>query len=180
MYLFHIHIRPLGGSASMPVTFDYCLKNGILGVGWRTNSRRNTKDWDEYYNKASQICGKLDVCKYIHKWVSEGDLIWTRDFGGQYYLARVTSGWEYWTSEEAETLDIDIANVVRCEFQKIEIDKVQGKVKACFRPARAFQEIADKTALEYSKFLGNKLSKTSTYVIHKECYPELFTMLDDE
>jgi hypothetical protein len=97
MYLFRIHIRPQGGSADMPTTFAYCLKNGILGVGWRTNSNRITKNWDEYFNEASQTHGNLQVCKYISKWVSEGDLVWTRDAVGQYYLARVTSGWEYWT-----------------------------------------------------------------------------------
>jgi len=78
MYVFRIHIRPSGGSADMATTFDYCLKNGILGVGWRTNSNKNTKNWDEYFKEASQIYDKLQICKYINKWVSEGDLVWTR------------------------------------------------------------------------------------------------------
>lgn len=68
-------------------TFDYCLGNGLLGVGWRTNSHAITKDWDEYYNEASKFHENLNVCKYIDKWVSEGDLVWTRDCKGQYYLA---------------------------------------------------------------------------------------------
>jgi|SRR5450631_4487614 hypothetical protein len=75
-YLFRIHIRPSGGSASMPVTFAYCLKEKILGVGWRSNSGRNTKDLDEYYNEAKIIHPNLDVCKYIKQYASEGDLIW--------------------------------------------------------------------------------------------------------
>ena len=33
MYVFRIHIRPSGGSADMRTTFNYCLKNGLLGVG---------------------------------------------------------------------------------------------------------------------------------------------------
>jgi hypothetical protein len=37
MYVFRIHIRPSGGAADMPTTFNYCLKNGILGsVGEQT------------------------------------------------------------------------------------------------------------------------------------------------
>jgi|GEM_PF-2477087 hypothetical protein len=34
MYVFRIHIRPQGGSASVKESFEYCLKNKILGVGW--------------------------------------------------------------------------------------------------------------------------------------------------
>lgn len=33
MYVFRIHIRPQGGSVDMRTTFNYCQKNGLLGVG---------------------------------------------------------------------------------------------------------------------------------------------------
>jgi len=115
----------------MPTTFDYCLRHGILGVGWRTDSQTITKNWDEYYNEASSIHDNLDICKYINKWVSEGDLVWTRDLDGHYCLARVKSGWEYWTCEEAIKNDIDVANVFRCEIRRVDIDEVPGKVVAC-------------------------------------------------
>jgi len=164
----------------MPTTFDYCLKNGILGVGWRTNSNKNTKDWDEYFKEASQIHGNLQICKYINKWVSEGDLVWTRDAVGTYYLARVTSGWEYWTSQEANDLDIDVANIFRVIFKSIDIDAVPGKVVACFRATRSIQEIADKKAREYTKHLWNTLSNEQVYQIDKSGFADIFMMLDDE
>ena len=66
MYVFRIHIRPQGGSADIQATFDHCLKKNVLGVGWRTNTNQNTKDWDEYYNEASQIHDNLNVCIYVH------------------------------------------------------------------------------------------------------------------
>jgi hypothetical protein len=112
----------------------------------------------------------------MHKWISEGDLIWTRDLLGQYYLARVISRWEYWMSEEAVNLDIDIGNIVRCAFLEVELDKVPGKVKACFRPARTIQKIADATVLEYSKLLWNQFQ--DIYIIEKGNYPDIFKMLD--
>jgi hypothetical protein len=164
----------------MPTTFDYCLKNGILGVGWRTNSNKNTKNWDEYFNEASQIHDNLQICKYINKWVNEGDLVWTRDAAGQYYLARVTSGWEYWTSQEANDLDIDVANIFRVVFKSVEIDAVPGKIVACFRATRSIQEVADKKAREYSKHLWNTLSKEKVYQIDKSEFSDIFMMLDDE
>lgn len=180
MYLFRIHIRPQGGSADMETTFNYCLKNNLLGVGWRTPSNRHTKIWDEYFSEASNEHENLNVCKYIQKWVCQGDLVWTRDAVGRYYLARVKSGWEYWISQEAIEKDIDVANIFRVEFKNVEIDAVPGKVIACFRATRSIQEIADPKAYEYSKHLWNTLSGTADYEVNRNESDDIFMMLDDE
>lgn len=182
MYLFRIHIRPGGGSADMKETFKYCLKNGLLGVGWRIESNKNTTDWDEYLNEASKIHKNLNVCKYIKKWVGDGDgdLVWTRDISGEYYLAKVISGWEYWVDQEAIDKDIDIANIFRVEFKKVAIDQVPGKVVACFRAPRTIQEIADKKAIEYSKYLWNRLASENYYEVDSSKFSDVFMMLDDE
>ena len=161
MHVYRIHIKPSGGEADRQTTFQYCLDNGLLGVGWRVNTLINTRNWDEYYKEASRIYGdnSLGICKYIHTWVKEGDLVWTRDPAGQYYLARVKSGWEYWTSQEGIDRDIDIANVFRCVFQKVDLDAVPSKVVACFRPSRAIQKIDDERVNAYSQCLWNMLSE---------------------
>ena len=77
MYVFRLHIRPKGGKANMDTTFQYCLKHKILGVGWRIHDDHviRTKNWDEFYHEASQYYDNLRICKYIEKYVSEGDLI---------------------------------------------------------------------------------------------------------
>ncbi len=185
MYVFRIHIKPDGGKADPETTFQYCLDNGLLGVGWRTRSESNTvnrtKSWDDYYQEASQIYDNLDICKYIQKWVGEGDLVWTRHPARkQYYIARVTSGWEYWTSQKGIDQDIDIANVFRCVFQEVNLDAVPGKIVACFRAPRTIQEIADSRAKAYSQYLWNKLSKEQVYEVEKSEYSDIFMMLDDE
>lgn len=164
----------------MHTTFEYCLRNNFLGVGWRTTSNRNTKNWDEYFSEASQLYNDLQTCKYIQRLVREGDLVWTRNVKGQYYFARVTSGWEYWTSREASDLDIDVANIFRVVFRSVEIDAVPGKIVACFRAQRTIQEIADKKAVEYSKHLWNTLSNEQVYQIEKSQSSDIFMMLDDE
>src|SRR5580658_3028651 len=158
MNVFRIHIRPKGGSADMETTFDYYIREGILGVGWRTASNRNTKNWDECLGEASHQHDSLQVCKYIQKWVSPGDLVWTRDPGGHYYLARVTTGWEYWTTEESRRLDIDIANIFRCELKRVDTDEVPGKTVACFRATRTIQDVGGDKPWEYSRHLWNMLS----------------------
>ena len=180
MYLFRIHTRPSGGNADAKTTFQYCLNNGLLGVGWRLNEYRYISDWAEYEAKASEIHNNLSTCRYIEKRVNVGDLIWTRDTEGEYYLARALSGWEYWQSQNGVDLDIDIANIFRCDIRKIEIDSVPGKVVACFRPARTIQEVADPKAREYSKYLWNQLVSEPIYTVDHEGIADIFTMLDDE
>lgn len=164
----------------MTGTFDYCLRNELLGVGWRLTSLANTNVSDDYFPDAEKRYGKLHVCRYIKKWVTKGDLVWTRDVDGEYYLAQVVSGWEYWMSVEAQEKDIDIANIFRVKFRKVSLDAVPGKVVACFRPRRTIQEICDERAVEYSKHLWNKLSGENYYVVHTEGFSDIFMMLDDE
>ncbi len=185
MRVFRIHIRPTGGEADPEATFHYCLENGLLGVGWRIYSESNplirTKNWNEYYKKASAIHDNLNICKYIYNRVRKDDLVWTRSPGTpQYYLARVTSGWEYWTSQKGIDQDIDIANVFRCNFQKVDLDEVPGKIVACFRAPRTIQAIADGRAIAYSKYLWNTRSKNRAYEVDESEYSDIFMMLDDE
>ncbi len=180
MYVFRIHIRPQGGTASMEDCFDYCLKNGLLGVGWRIDSKKSSISWEYYLKEAEQIHNNLQIPKYIKTWVSEGDLVWTRSTEGQYYLARVKSGWEYWMGPAAIEKDIDIANIFRVEFVPVSLDAVPGKIVACFRPARTMQEICSTPAIEYSKFLWNKLSGENDYEVNQKIASDIFEFLDDE
>ena len=39
----------------MADTFAYCLKHGILGVGWRVDEIEGTTDWDAFYTAAADI-----------------------------------------------------------------------------------------------------------------------------
>ena len=166
----------------MADTFAYCLSQGILGVGWRTEITTNTKDWETYYAEASTLHEDLNTCKYIKRWISEGCLVWTRDPQGNYYLARVLSGWEYFTTEESRHRDIDIGNVFRVAFERLSIDEVPGKVVASFRPSRTLQEIADPTAIAYSKFIWNERAKAEVYALDGYALeaPDVFSLLDSE
>lgn len=180
MNLFRIHIRPQGGSDDMERTFQYCTNNNLLGIGWRIESRKNTNNWNEYFTEASKIHSNLNCCKYIKEQISRDDLVWTRDTKGNYYLAKVISGWEYWMNNDAVRQDIDIANIFRVVFQKVPIDLVPGKVVACFRATRTIQKIADSKALEYSKYLWNHLSDEEDYATTPDEFSDVFMMLDDE
>lgn len=180
MALYRIHIRPQGGTASVNTTFKYCLDNGILGVGWRVKNLENTTDWNLYYEKAKAHYNNLNQCKYIKKYIKKDDLVWTRDRQGKYYLVKVNSGWEYFTTNENNQQDIDIANIFRVDFAEIPTDVVSGKVIACFRASRTMQEISGRENLEYAKYLWNKFSNNQYYDVNFSEFTNIFTMLDDK
>jgi hypothetical protein len=159
MYVFRIHIRPGGGLADPELSFDYCLKNNLLGVGWQIQKKPDELiDWKTYEERATdEYEGKISVVTYIHRWVSRDDLVWTRDTKGQYYLGKVLSPWEYIDTPEAR--DADIVNVFRVDLKKVGlVEDVPGKVIACFRASRTIQEIANESAVIYTKILWNELT----------------------
>ena len=106
---------------------------------------------------------------------------WTRDVRGQYYLARVESAWEYWTSPEGQEADIDIGNIFRCKFCEVDLDNVPGKVVSSFgAPGRAIQRITDSSTRVYSQHLWNSYVGRRHYHVNLEHIPDIFTTLDAE
>ncbi len=180
MNVFRIHIRPSGGAADMATTFDYCLRHRLLGVGWRVGKPHCTTYWDEYYQEARVLHGDsgLAVPMRLHQRVRVGDLAWTRGSLDDYYLARVISPWEYFTTPESREKDIDIANVFRCEIIRVPMDAVPSKVRASFRPSSTFQAIAGEQIREYSKHLWNSLTSEAQYEVDPALFADPFLMLD--
>jgi hypothetical protein len=47
--LFRIHIRPGGGLADASVSFDYCLREQVLGLGWQVEFPSGSdRTWETY------------------------------------------------------------------------------------------------------------------------------------
>ena len=107
MNLFRIHIRPDGGTDDMVATFQYCLDNRLLGVGWRVEELANTRDWTMYEQASGPVHRSIQQPRYIYENVRLGDLVWTRDPWGQYYLAKVAGPWEYWTTPNGREMEIE-------------------------------------------------------------------------
>jgi len=179
MHVFRIHIRPQGGLAVPELSFSYCLKTMLLGVGWQIPKEPDELiDWNTYEQRAvEKYEGNISVVRYIKKWVSKSDLVWTRDTKGQYYIGQVLSPWEYF--DNAEARDADIVNIFRVKFKKVgAIDEVPGKIIACFRASRTIQEIANDAAIIYTKKLWNQLSGKTDYEISR--IDSIWNLLSDE
>lgn len=174
----------MGGTDDMFATFRYCLDNGILGVGWRVDGLANTDIWEVYEQVALPAHGsrkELQQPRYIYEKVEPGDLVWTRDPDGRYYLARVTAGWNYWTTPEGQEMNIDIANVFRCDFCEVALDAVPGRVVSSFAgPFKSIQRINDRRVRAYSQDLWNRCADQRVYEVEVAEFPDIFAMLDSE
>lgn len=180
MNVYRIHIRPKGGLANPKYSFEYCLEENVLGLGWQTNSKISGITWEEYEKEATEIHhNDLSRVRYLKDNIKERDLIWTRDTESNYYLAKVISGWEYYTNCRAQ--NADITNIVRCNILKVPtIDYVPGKIIACFRPQKAIQPIKDPISVDYSKNLWNILKNTDEYQLSLEKHNNIYSFLSSE
>ncbi|MBP3871958.1 MAG: hypothetical protein J6E46_13400 [Faecalicoccus sp.] len=144
---------------------DFCLGNDkpqYVAIGWsNVHDQDVIKDYESYYN-AIQTPRKnpvLNVFKGTHK----GDLFWTRDLDGFYWICRAEG--------EARTeydSDLDIGAVIPVKAYKVGLE-VPGQIKASFnRPLGGTSErIHDKLMKEYSKYVFNEASGNPAYEIKK-------------
>ncbi len=190
MNVFRLHVRPTGGLANPAASFAYCLREGVLGVGWQVRpTDESSLTWERYLALAGQEHGadRLSRVRYLHDNVKPDDLIWTRDTNGRYYLAKVDKprapsdpadlAWEY--CDTADGRNADIVNVVRCRILPVPLaDDVPGKVVACFRPSKAIQPIRGEIAVLYSRLLWNELTGASEYELPDGHRWDVFAFLD--
>lgn len=180
MKVFRLHIRPKGGEANPRKSFDYCLRNKILGMGWPVEEATSLT-WDDYLIKATAKYGPkaLSSVKCLKNKVQVNDLVWTRDADGNYCLAKVVGPWRYFANKES--LDADITNICDCAIKPIaNVDEAPGKIVACFIPRRTMQRIANDSCVRFSQYLWNQLSSTEDYKIPQNGQVKLYSMLSSE
>ena len=157
MNVWRITIKTDAGEGIDPRSF--CLERNILGVGWPVDGLQPV-DWDtyvtlgtaEYYDTGAK--GWWPAVNAIHNRMCEGDLCWTRDLEGNYYLGRVASGWDYRSTPEH--IAADVVNVRECCWVRTgTADSVPGKVLNSIRAGRAVQSVHDDTVRFYSKLHFN-------------------------
>ena len=175
--VWRINLKSAAASGVDPRRF--CIDNGILGFGWPVQIRP-IPTADEYRGAASRQYPLDNGWKKAFNALqnmSEGDLCWTRDLKGTYYLGRVTGAWSYVTTDDH--VRADIVNVRPCAWISVgPVDEVPGKVVASFRPAATLQRIDDSTVQLYSAYLYNR--KASVEYSLPEQPVDIFSLLRDD
>ncbi len=162
MTLWRLNIN----TASRP-GFDarlFCLKNNFLGIGWPVEEAGNAPRDFEHYVELGNIeysqkgdNGWWTAVNAIGNKIEVGDLCWTRDTTGVYYIGKIFGEWRYLHSEEADNYDIH--NVRPCKWHRVGlVDAVPGAVERSFGPARTLQPVKDATAATYSQYLYDQFS----------------------
>jgi hypothetical protein len=139
----------------------------------RFNSDGKAISWREYERLATRLYydagdrGWWPAANALYNRMRVGDLVWSRDWQGLYYLGRVSGEWEY--SEKSDHKDADIVNFRRCEWYCIGVaDRVPGAVRNSFSRGRVLQAVNDQSSLKYSERIFAKVSGRKEYGPLKE------------
>ncbi len=121
--------------------------------GWPVEDENGhpPKDFDHYLKLGqAEYADKGDngwwpAVNAIGNRMKNGDLCWTRDWNGVYYLGRIGDEWQYLNGDEADNFDVHC--VRPCSWLRVGLlDAVPGAVERSFGPARAVQVVNDETA----------------------------------
>jgi hypothetical protein len=113
-----------------------------------------------YYNKGNKSW--WPALRALHERMEIGDLVWSRNWDGVYFLGRVHGQWQY--SNDPAHRSADIVNFRRCKWYRAGlVDDVPGAVRNSFSRGRTLQRVEDEAAAAYSKRLLNRLSRRNYF-----------------
>ena len=162
----------------------FCIENNILGVGWPVENGHCGMDWETYRTSGMEEYHVHDdkgwwrALNAIRNRMEIGDLCWTRDWGGNYYLGRISGYWEYRATQDYK--DADVVNIRACNWVPVgNVDSVPGKVLNSFRVGRTVQAVHDTTVNNYSRFMYNSMTGNDVYPID-DIEADLFALIFPE
>jgi len=173
--VWRIHIRP---DADPAYAFEICRKQGVIGVGWQVETQhRQPFDLERYLEVAERTYARhWKSCKSAVTLLARmacGDLMWTRDASGMYWLGRVQGPWEY--RDRPENREADITNVRPVDLVRIgDVACVPGKVVASMRSSRTVQRVHGNAVKAYSRYAFAKAKGESPPEIEN---PDIFELL---
>jgi hypothetical protein len=146
---------------------EYCLEHNVLGVGWGPHYFLDDGDplpptFEAYLAAAEDAWSSREMSSVRSLHAAEpGSLIWFRDLGGNYYLARITGEWRLLTGPDAER--IDLANVREVDYKLVgSAAEVPGGVLRGYAAPRqrAFSRVGDWASQIYTALLASELFGT--------------------
>lgn len=156
--VWRINLKPAAKKGTKPRQF--CITNNLVGMGWQVDAE-DPLDWADYLKKAGDKYGRKGRRRFasvirFHDKMNVGDLCWTRDKAGNYYLGIIESDWFYAGAEENRLHDM--VNLRRCRWSKaMSVDQVPGKVINSFVGQRpTLQSIKETSAKAYTLALANQ------------------------
>lgn len=142
---------------------NFCLnnENQYLAIGWSYiyNLNQNINNYEAFYYAVKDNVKRINPAFNIFWRVKEGDLFWTRDLEGNYWICRVID-----KAEPKFDENMDIGAIIPVKAYKVGLE-VPGQIKASFNRPRGgiTQCIYDESIVEYSKYIYNQASGNNIY-----------------
>ena len=166
--IWRLNIKTAANKGVNPRKF--CLDKNILGIGWRI-SKSGVTSWNDYISEASDKYKKYGrkfsaAINAIKHRMKIGDLCWTRDHDGIYYIGRINGDWSY--VDDFDHLAADVVNIRSCSWHKVgTVDVVPGKIVNSYISGSTVQQVCGGDIKNYSQYLINKLSGNKLYLTEK-------------
>lgn len=163
---------------------EFCLKNPseqYLAIGWSCAHPENKtiSNFSDFYEATRIWCKennkRIDTSINLFREAEIGDLFWTRDLEGCYWICRAKAAPIAYCD-----MALDIGALLPVDAYQFQLE-VPGQIKAAFNRVNGgvAQRIYDEIILNYSKFIFNKCSGTSTYMIGNHTTGDIISNLPD-
>ncbi|MBP3240500.1 MAG: ribonuclease D [Oribacterium sp.] len=164
----------------------FCLygKKQYLIIGWSKvyEDSLNINTYEDYYYavrekyKDNKKHWRYNHCHNVFMKTKEGDLFWTRDLEGMYWICRVIG-----RAQSMYNPQLDIGAAIPVNAFKFGLE-VPGQIKASFNRPRGgtCEDIKDESIIEFSKKAFNEASGIDKYEVKKEENDFLDTLPDFE
>lgn len=152
-------------------TVAFAVEKGIVGVGWPVEvDAGESLSWEDYETRAQQAGypqkdAWVRSLTAIHEHMNEGDLCYSRDEAGRFYLGRISGSWRY--ASDPEFKRHALVNVRDCEWYRISDpeETVPPELMESFGRGAVLQRVQDPRLLAYSQRLFEVLADREIYEI---------------
>lgn len=178
-----------GDPANWDAARAYCRQAKVVGVGWgRPDVLRDGAPLEEVLAAVAEIprwnpTAPRAIGRLANE-VQDGDLVWTRDRSGGYFLGLVDGGWRYDGSDEAERWDLN--NVRPCAWldKSLRDYEVPGAVVRNFTgPGETLRRVPGEAAAKVTKMIYDRESDPGHHpspIDPEEIISELLDPIDVE
>ena len=168
-YVARINLKP--DCVDRKRLMQFCLEGEQqqIVIGWsyvyEPEYKYDINTYDDYYaavkDSIKKSNKKLNSALNLFKDAEVGDLFFTRDLNGEYWICRAL--------EKAKChcdYDLDIGALIPVQAYKIGLE-VPGQIKSSFNRPRGgiVERLYDSVIIEYAKHTYNKLSKEDKYSV---------------
>ncbi len=166
-YVIRVNLKT--ACSDRPRLIDFCLNDNpseqYLAIGWSYvyDNNPQIRSYEGYYYAVKESVKRVNSVLNRFYDAKEGDLFWTRDLEGFYWVCRAKEGAKPFYDKEQ-----DIGALLPVNAYKFGLE-VPGQIKASFNRQNGgtAERIYDKAIIEFTKKAYNDLSKSKTYKIDK-------------